>query len=336
MTADGLGGMAEVRKSELADGSGRRYDALRPSWTPRFGVVWLHILGGYLGLLAIGWLCWQVPGDASAALLASQVVGGALGFGYVHAYLQLFMHEAAHHNIAPTREANDWLANLVIGSWVGLAIEAYRPIHFAHHRHLGTTRDTERSYFTALTGRLIAESLTGVHVLRVLLGRLRHSSTQQDESVSQRQGSWWPLVQGLLMHGIIVTLALQTGRYAFVGAWVLGIVTAFPFFATLRQIIEHRRLDAPGDVDFASSDHGEVNRLFGDGPLASSLGGAGFNRHMLHHWDPQLSYTRLHDLERFLMGTSVAPLLDSARTTYPETFLALLRAPRMADAEWQR
>jgi fatty acid desaturase len=245
------------------------------------------------------------------------------------------MHEAAHHNIAPTREANDWLANLAIGSWIGLAIEAYRPIHFAHHRHLGTTRDTERSYFTALTGRLIVESLTGVHVLRVLIGRVRDRNAQEGDSPAQGDGSWWPLLQGLLMHGAIVGAALLTGRYAFVAAWVLGIATAFPFFATIRQIIEHRRLDAPGDIDFASIDHGEINRLFGDGPLASTLGGAGFNRHMLHHWDPQLSYTRLHDLERFLTDTSVGPLLESARTSYPETFLALLRAPRTADPEWR-
>ena len=67
-----------------------------------------------------------------------------------------------------------------------------------------------------------------------------------------------------------------------------------------------------------------MNRLFGDGPLASTVGSAGFNRHAIHHWEPQLSYTRLADLEAYLLRTDAAPLVRERQTSYADTFLRLL------------
>ena len=88
----------------------------------------------------------------------------------------------------------------------------------------------------------------------------------------------------------------------------------------LRQLLEHRgELPAPAEarahvVCFAT------NRIFGDGILASTLGGAGFNRHLLHHWDPLISYTRLRELENFLLETEAEPYLRARQTTYWRTF----------------
>ena len=71
-------------------------------------------------------------------------------------------------------------------------------------------------------------------------------------------------------------------------------------------------------------DHGPVNRLFGSGPLASTAGSAGFNRHAIHHWEPQLSYTRLANVEAYLLRTDAAPLIRERQTSYADTFLRLL------------
>lgn len=97
----------------------------------------------------------------------------------------------------------------------------------------------------------------------------------------------------------------------------------FPFFIGLRQLLEHRDEFAKGDVDYHRTPHGAVNRMFGSGPLASTFGGAGFNRHILHHWEPQLSYTRLKELEAYLMDTDFADILRSRRTTYVSIFVRL-------------
>jgi hypothetical protein len=50
--------------------------------------------------------------------------------------------------------------------------------------------------------------------------------------------------------------------------------------------------------------------------LSVVIGSAGFNRHLLHHWDPSVSYTRFDEMEAFLAETSVAPLMQSRQVTY--------------------
>jgi hypothetical protein len=107
-------------------------------------------------------------------------------------------------------------------------------------------------------------------------------------------------------------------------ARLLGELAFFPFFVSLRQTLEHRDEEASADVDYRQVDHGATNRLFGDGPVSNTLGSAGFNRHALHHWEPQVSCTRLRDLERYLERTELEPALERRRTSYRETFLRLL------------
>jgi hypothetical protein len=90
-----------------------------------------------------------------------------------------------------------------------------------------------------------------------------------------------------------------------------------------RQILEHRTHDANSDLDYHKIDQGASHRMFGSGFFASTFGAAGFNRHLLHHWDPQVSYTRLKDLEMFLKETSLNEELEKSKTTYLRTFLLL-------------
>jgi fatty acid desaturase len=124
--------------------------------------------------------------------------------------------------------------------------------------------------------------------------------------------------------GVAAVLAFALGNPVAGVAWLWGVLFMFPFFGSLRQLLEHRSPDADPDVDYTVVDHGAVNRLFGAGPLASTLGSAGFNRHALHHWEPTVSYTRLGDIESFLRQTDAAPLIESRSTSYTRTFLRLL------------
>ena len=115
--------------------------------------------------------------------------------------------------------------------------------------------------------------------------------------------------------------------------WGLAAFSVYPFFGTLRQLLEHRSENARADVDYRKVDHGAVNRIFGCSLLARTLGAAGFNRHLLHHWHPQASYTRFDDLEAFFLHTRLRESIDTARTTYGETLRRLMppraeKAPR--------
>lgn len=314
-----------VKRSELVSSAGVTYAEFRRTLMPRYHVVWLHVFLGYLALAA------TVAAGISAEIYAPRAASIALAIpfgalvGYFLHYLHLFMHEGAHYNLAKDRKANDFLANLFVGSMVGMHIRPYRPTHFDHHRHLGTTRDTEISYFDPLNLRFFAECLLGLRVLKVMVNR---NKTHKVEGIKANKHearlAYRAVFVSAAIHGTIMLALLWFGWYATAAAWAIGAFAFYPFWGSLRTLLEHRNEHADKHVDYTKVDQGAVSRMFGTGPIASSFGHAGFNRHLLHHWDPQVSYTRLKDLERFLMDTNIAAtIIDEHRTSYAETFVKL-------------
>jgi fatty acid desaturase len=314
-----------IPRDSLVNGAGRSLKEVRRSLVLRVGRVWLDIAGGYVGLVASAlgtvWL-----GRAYPSVWPVSVVLGALGIGYSMAFIQLFFHEAVHYNVASTRRTNDLLANAFVGIWIGSSVKAYRVVHFDHHRHLGTTLDTERSYFEALNVRFVLEALTGLKMVRVLTARGKHVAKSVQAASNQER----PAKLAMLLLGLAVNLAVMVAAaffhdWALLLAWPFGVLVVHPAINAIRQNLEHRSFDADADVDYSRVDHGVMTRSFGAGPFASTFGGAGFNRHILHHWDPQLSYTRFAEMEAFLLETEAAEVLQSVTTTYARTFFKLLR-----------
>jgi len=309
--------LAFLKRNALVDDDGLSFREFRRRLTPRYGIVWSHVALGYIALVVIG-AAIVVTAPVAPAWL--RVVVGALLFGFVQAFIQLFLHEAAHYNFAPGRENNDRMANLFVGAIHGLEIGAYRVVHFEHHRRLGTTMDSERSYFDPLNTRFLAEALLGVKGLRVLSRR----SAIVAQSTNDGRAALRQKIAAAVIHLVIVVIAVAAQQYTLALAWIFGTLSVMPLFVSLRQLLEHRSEGADPHVDYTTVQHGSVNRLFGDGPIASTLGGAGFNRHLLHHWEPQISYTRLREVERYLMRTSAAAAMKDRQSTYFETFWALV------------
>ncbi len=314
-------GIDAIDRRSLVDTNGLGYRELRRTLTPRYPVVWFHLMAAQAVLVAVG-VGVVLLRDTLPPYVTIPV--GALLFGYVIAYIELFLHEAAHYNIAKSRTVNDLLSNVFIGSLVGQNIKAYRPIHFDHHRYLGTTHDTERTYFDPLNVRFIIESMLGVKPIKVLANRDRVLRAKDDAGANAdaSQVGRLQLLMGLALNAVVVLGAVFLGWWVLAAAWVLAMLIVFPFFASIRQLLEHRDEHASPDVDYTKVPHGAVTRMF-HGPLAPTLGGAGFNRHLLHHWDPQVSYTRLADLERFLLDTEASSVLERSESTYLRTFVRL-------------
>jgi fatty acid desaturase len=286
--------------------TGGAYAAFRSSLKPRYAAVWRDIAGGYLALAAI------VSLVGVGGILA--VPFGAAAIGFTIAYLQLFIHEAAHYGLASGRETNDRLADWLICWQVGTDIASYRATHWEHHRSLGGPEDTEVSYRNRLSPGFVAAMLTGIHALRVFTARKSAPSKESTRSIR-------PLAIGAAIHLLILAALAAIGWWPAAVAWIGGMAIFFPFFATMRQLLEHRPAKGEGGST-------AVTRLFGDGLFASMFGGAGFNRHMLHHLEPQVSCTRLIDLERYLMATSARAEIDARRSTYWGAFKALVRSDR--------
>lgn len=310
-----------AKKSFLVNSKGIKYAQFKASLKPKYYLIWLQIALGY-GILAatvvlISWLQNNYPGYSWLFILP-----GAVNIGYWFAFTHLFIHEASHYNIAADKKRNDILANIFLGSIAGTHIGFYRIVHFDHHRYLGTTKDTEHTYFEPLNWKFIVESLTGIRVLKVLRERDKAVAAKNIDPDIMKKNNMMSRV-GMLLNFIIIAALFASGYWQAAVAWIGGIGIMFPFFLSLRQLLEHRQDYAQASIDYTQVDQGEISRMFGTGPVASTLGSAGFNRHFLHHWDPQISCTRLKDVEVFLQDTELASEVQSKGTNYFTTFIKL-------------
>ena len=135
------------------------------------------------------------------------------------------------------------------------------------------------------------------------------------------------LLGGLLLNLGVLGWCAWIRCWSLFFAWPFGMVIVLPAVTSVRQLLEHRRFDASSKVDYTQQPHGAYTRMFGSGPIASTLGGAGFNRHLLHHWEPQLSYTTFEQLEAYLLETEAGPVLKSVTTTYARALSRMMKAP---------
>ncbi|HEV7780822.1 MAG TPA: fatty acid desaturase [Chitinophagaceae bacterium] len=311
-----------IAYEDVSAPGGLSYKEWRTGLQPRYAIVWRDIILGYVALfllLALSvWLQIHYPG-----WVILNIILIALATGYFIAYLSLFIHEAGHFNIHPDKKINDRLAAIFLCTWVGLDIKTYRKIHWMHHVHLGTPEDTEISYHNAITPSFILETITGLHLLKVI----RKKSDPSLLTATMKKHSRNMLLAGLFLNALIVAGAIYSGFWHIAVIWCAAMFIFFPFFATMRQILEHRSELAEAKTDYTRSPHGKLSRLFVSGLFSSSFGAAGFNKHMIHHWDPQVSYTRLKDIEQFLLQCdAVKNIVRSSQTSYLVSFKKLISA----------
>ena len=314
-------GIETPSKRVLINSQGLGYYQFIHQLKPKYFLLWFHLLSGHAVLLLIAVTMVILGKKSTLGVLALSLIGGFL-FGYTLAYIRLFFHEASHYNIAKDKKLNDLLANIFIGSLFGDDIKNYRPIHYGHHRFHGLPEDTENSYFNPLNNRFILESLSGIRVFNVLLNRRKRLESMGvvTPGSSKLQAQFFI---GIFLNLLILTAAFFLRSWELGISWLIGLFFFFPFFLSIRQILEHRDEFAKKTINYFKVKHGIVNRLFGDGPLAGTLGGAGFNRHLLHHWEPKIPYTRLKEFENYLMDTPMAEILKKRQTTYVKTFREL-------------
>jgi fatty acid desaturase len=307
--------------------------SFRETLRPRYWIAWCEIalclamiLGGFAAHLYLTRRWGNEAGFEMAIPFALWI-----GF-WLHSILS-FGHEAAHYNLSAGRKRNDLLSDWTIWLFFPQSTKEYRKSHWQHHLHLGDTLDTEISYHNCLSPGFLVKAITGIYlaelVVRYVFPAKSHSQGIQHPEIQPPSGAKSktvvPLVRALAAHSLLVAIALSLSCYATAFAWALAAVLIFPFCTTVRQVLEHRAIEAGCATDFRSVEHGPVNRVFRGGFFTHFYGAAGFNRHMLHHWDPTVSYTRFDDMKHFFDGTSLGPELRSAESTYLSSFLLLLR-----------
>jgi fatty acid desaturase len=308
----------------IADSHGTKLIDFVKTLKPRYGVVHRDIALGYFFLVVT--MVAAVAAEATGLWWGPIVLLGAVSIGYWIAYLQLFIHEGAHWNLAADREASDRICNWSVAWLAGLDVKRYRRIHFQHHRALGMIDDSENSYFFPLNVAFLLKGLFGIRVIEVLLTReeIAPRKVLEGEATTPSLGVHASLVVAAVFHASVCLVLLLLGYWASALVWACGVGMVFPLLGALRQLLEHRADDARSDIDYRQVGHGAVARIFGGGLFAGTFGGGGFNRHLLHHWEPVVSYTRLADLERFLLDTPLREIMRSRTTTYGRVFRVLL------------
>ena len=323
-TDDYSGSFAKIR-GRLMDSKGVFLSEFLKTLRPNYGRVFFDIACGYAALVAT--LVLVGYAQTIGVPFAAAVLLGAILVGYWCNFLISFIHEASHWNLAASRKLNDLIANSLL-SWLnGMEVNFYRRVHFEHHRSLGTTADTEYSYFFPLNLKFLLRALFGLRVVETIFSYQAPKEASDSVADKRKSGNkrafYTTFLLALLAHLSLVASLWWADFTAAALAWVLGVGCAMPTFASVRQILEHRSDQADPSLDYFEIEHGAVTRHFGDGILASTFGSAGFNRHLLHHWEPQVSYTRLGDLEHFLADTPLKLLLDRRRSTYLEALRRL-------------
>lgn len=313
----------------LENPDGLVWKDFRRQLKPNFGVVVANICFSW-SMIGLGVLGFAALNSLRISWLPYAFIPfGGLWFAFWIQSYSAHFHESAHFNFAP-RHLNDSLSRIFLTPFIGLDVKSYRISHWQHHKFLGDPRDTEISYHEPLTLQRILEGFSGIYLLRSLARYLRNyrrlspmpgSSGEETPKAS----FFWPIVYALCVQSAIVFLLFLFISPAAALAWATGLLLFGSFLSILRQTLEHRSLEAPDGVDFKSVPHGAVNRLFGCDLLSRNFGGAGFNRHLLHHWDPNISYTCFDDLESFLLETAVRDEIERQRTTYWKTFREMFR-----------
>jgi fatty acid desaturase len=322
---DFSGEFGAVRRA-VSDSRGVRLVDFVRGLTPVYSRIYRDLALGFGGLGLSVALAVAAERQGIAPLAVTIVGGLIIGFWFF--YLVSFVHEGLHWNLAPTRRTNDRLTGAMIACMLGLSLEARRRQHFEHHRSIGTTRDTEMMYFYPLNLIALLKSATGFGALRALFAYVRRAARRaaaikQIAPTSAEPGIYQAVAVGVATHGAIVAALLWLGTPWAAVAWVLAVFSVMPILNTIRQLLEHRHPGARLDVDYRTVDQGACTRMFSDGWLDRAFGPAGGHQHLLHHWEGQVSYTRLGDLERFLLDTPLRPVIDRRRTTYAQALASL-------------
>lgn len=206
--------------------------------------------------------------------------------------LGLFIHAGAHTEFHENLKKNDLLYKFYLGWFFGTNLQAYRKIHFAHHKYHGTEfYDPEDTYSNGLSLKKIL-----MLILRKNNLIISRQENLKHQIINLRYVSI--ISQASILFFCIFHLGFFKGAIFYGGAVFLGL----PILTHIRNCLEHT----------PSTNEAVVSRNFYGGIIAFFLGAAGFRLHEEHHKNPKIKYW---DLDNF------AP---KVKDSYIKTFCKVL------------
>jgi len=229
-----------------------------------------------------------------------------------------FFHESAHFNLHHNRKINDMLADFFFSVFNGQDVKNLRITHWQHHKYLGTINDTENSYSEPLSLRQFIRILFFIYLFEKILSRNKFLKKSNKKLLNKF------FVSAIFFHLIILIILVLVFDYFTAGVWVYTFLTGVPLIFKIRQTLEHRNLEHLKNKSFKNSNHGPTNRLFKSNFFSRFFGSAGFNKHLLHHWDPSISYTNFKEFENFILKTKLKDEILNNKSSYKDIFSRLI------------
>lgn len=240
------------------------------------------------------------------------------------------IHEGAHWLISKNRRFNDFFCNLVAGVFFLVDVDQYRQTHIQHHRKLGTDIDPENSHMEKLDATWLIASFTGIGSIRKIIQRKQSRNKFKMESKVRHFAV--PFV-GIFLHVVLTIYFVRNASTSAIFIWFLATYFISPGLGLLRNLLEHRyveNVDAEVwktllDASYKLNETQVTTRRFTKSKLSRLYGSMGFTRHLIHHWDPSISFIHLQKVDKFLLQTQIGPALEKTNSTFTSTFLHLWR-----------
>ncbi len=296
-------GLSQYASTEM------NYGEFRNSIIKRYVRNSLPIVTTWLGILGLSYLLWRIDFRFSLVNLGVLIAVSSCMTLFAHRLL-LLIHEGSHFQFAKSRFLNDVFTNFTAGLFLGTEVGSYRKIHTLHHRNLGNSLDPENSYENEFDFTWIVTVLSGLHTLKTIKSRESRINSRSQLLMS---------ITTLLIHSSIICFAVYQEKFMFVLIWTLSWFFLMPALAASRNLIEHRFSDSMMNFELQETLIGFPNvttRLFTKSKSSKLLGSVGFDRHLLHHWDPSISAKDLKKVHEFLSTTELGPMLEEIPSTY--------------------
>ena len=301
------------------------YAKARQTWSIKNSQIVFDMIIPWFFIAVALMTFWVFNGNTVISIFIS--VLAPIYFSFWRQAFSSFFHEAAHYNLTKNKKLNDLISNLILTPFTGLWVQQYRDHHWEHHKNFGQNGDTETSYVLPLNVRGLIEALTGIYLIKTAM-RYFNVASAKNEKREINLSSALQFIAGLIFMFsvqflIAVFLFLFINPYAgFV--WMFSVFITDPLLAKIRQTLEHRNEHDKVSASLLENKNLGVNQMFGDDFFSRYFGGAGFNRHLLHHLDPSISYTRFDEFEQFLLEHSSNDYIEKRRVSYFSKFLQII------------
>lgn len=274
----------------------------------------IAIYGVILSALAIVWFLLRTDLSPLLKIGCYFVVFFVIGWGQFS--ISNALHEALHRNLF--NKTSDILASIFTAYPVGLTM-AYRDVHQAHHKYLGTEKDPDYPEYIKFPRSKLTMIIRFFWYLCGLPAVIQFLKLRLQKSETEEKKTSYELL-GLISVQFIIMLSFLfvfESIFFYIVFWLLPVVTVGKLCSSTRLMCEH-----------SSPDRDWVLRSI-HGPRWKTwvLGAFDFNYHAEHHLAQTIPFPKLKDLYvRHKEVTSIAQKedLDFRIETFEGGYLGLL------------